>query len=48
MDPRSRVSVGFAPNNWILPEPSSTQINLENDPRLDRIMTALAVLLPEL
>jgi len=43
MDPNVGVSVGYAPNNWVIPPPDTTQINPgEQDPRLRRIMDAMS------
>jgi CubicO group peptidase (beta-lactamase class C family) len=49
MDPKTGVSVGYAPNNWIIPPPETTQFDMgEHDPRLRRIMAAMANVLPRL
>ena len=49
MDPKPAVSAGYAPNNWILPPRDITQIDPgENDPRLRRLMDAMADVLTKL
>jgi CubicO group peptidase (beta-lactamase class C family) len=43
MDPQAGVSLGYAPNNWIVPPPETTQIDIgEQDPRLRRLMDAMS------
>lgn len=46
MDPRAQVSVGYAPNNWVIPEGVNDQIKL--DARLQRFIEVGARLLPTL
>ena len=49
MDPKPAVSAGYTPNNWILPPRDITQVKSgENDPRLRRIMAAMAEVLRKL
>jgi CubicO group peptidase (beta-lactamase class C family) len=46
MDPKSGVSAGYAPNNWIIPPPEVTQIGVgDQDLRLRRIMHAVTAVL---
>jgi CubicO group peptidase (beta-lactamase class C family) len=42
MDPASGLSLGYAPNNWVVPDSSTGQIAL--DGRLHRFMTALSAI----
>ena len=49
MDTKAAVSAGYTPNNWHIPPPDLTQINLgEHDPRLRRITAAMADVLTSL
>lgn len=48
-DPRAAFSLGYAPNNWVIPPPDATQLNPEaQDPRLGRLTGVLRDLLPSL
>ena len=49
MDPEPAVSAGYAPNNWHLPPPDLSQVDLgESDPRLRRLTAAMAAVLARL
>ncbi len=49
IDPRASLSLGYAPNNWVLPPPDLTQIDLaEADARLGRFVAVLRDVLPGL
>jgi CubicO group peptidase (beta-lactamase class C family) len=46
IDPKTTVSAGYAPNNWIIPPPETTQLDMgEQDPRLRRIIHAMTTVL---
>lgn len=45
-DPRTGISIGCAPNNWVVPEGANDQIKL--DERLHRLIEACAKLTPSL
>jgi len=46
MDPRAGISLGYTPNNWVVPEGANDQLKL--DPRLHRFVEVSAKLLPAL
>ena len=49
MDPKTGVSAGYAPNNWIIPPPETTQLEIgEHDPRLRRIVDAMTAVMRKL